>query len=253
MPGWPQVAIAAVLLVGTALVSRLMHRDLEKELLWAGVRMTLQLCLLGFFLEWLINHQHPALTIAAAIVLTVNAGLHSTTRVRRRYPGLLLQNVCTTFLAVWPVALMGIWLLRPNDPMDPTVMLPLLGMILGNALNGITLGLDHYTGHMKERHDQILSVIALGATPAEATRTLTRNATRQALTPVLNAMFACGIVSIPGMMTGQMLAGTNALQAAIYQIILMMLVTVSGFAGVLIGLKWCERLHFDARGTPCLK
>ena len=66
-------------------------------------------------------------------------------------------------------------------------------------------------------------------------------------------MLACGIISIPGMMTGQMLAGGDPLDAALYQVIMMILISCGGFLGALIGLKLCERKHFDARGVPCWK
>ena len=146
---------------------------------------------------------------------------------------------------------MGLWLLSSHDKLDPAVVLPLLGMILGNALNGITLGLDHFTASLEDKRDWILSLVALGATPSEATHRIHRQALRHALTPILNSMLACGIISIPGMMTGQVLAGVPPLKAATYQIVLMILISCGGFLGALIGLKLCEKKHFDHRGAPC--
>lgn len=251
MPGLWEVAAAYVLLLLTAALSWAKKLDIEKDFLWAGLRMGVQLLILGLVLGWIIQHPNPWIIIAAGLVMTFNAALHSTTRVRQRYAGLILQNLVTTLLAVWPLAFLGLWLLSPHDKLDPAIVLPLLGMILGNALNGITLGLDHFTDALKEKKDWILAQVALGATPAEATMPLHRKALRHASTPILNAMFACGLISIPGMMTGQVLAGVAPLQAAVYQIVLMILISCGGFLGALIGLKLCERKHFDSRGALC--
>ena len=251
MPGTPQVALAGLLLVVAAALSWKKRLHLEKDFLWGGLRMGVQLVVLGLVLQWIFTHPHPLLIIGAAVLMSMNAGLHSTSRVKHRYPGLITQNLLTTFLAVWPLSAIGVFLLAPNHPLDAATLLPLLGMVLGNALNGITLGLDHYTETLKERQDHVTALIALGATPAEATHSIHRQALRKALTPVFNSMYACGIISIPGMMTGQMLAGAAPLPAAIYQFIIMVLISCGGFLGAFIGLKLCERKHFDARGALC--
>ena len=251
MPGLFEVGVAYVLLILTAALSWVRNFQLEKDFLWAGLRMGIQLLLLGLILQWIIENPNPIVIIFTAIVMTFNAALHSTSRVNRRYPGLIIQNLLTTFLAVWPLSFMGLWLLSSHDKLDPAVVLPLLGMILGNALNGITLGLDHFTASLEDKRDWILSLVALGATPSEATHRIHRQALRHALTPILNSMLACGIISIPGMMTGQVLAGVPPLKAATYQIVLMILISCGGFLGALIGLKLCEKKHFDHRGAPC--
>lgn len=251
MPGPLEIAAAYGVLLFTAALSYFYGQKLEKDFLWAGLRMGVQLIGLGLALEWVFAHSQPWIIIGACLLMTVNSALHSTTRVRRRYPGLILQNLITTFVAVWPLAGIGLWLLSPHDKLAPAIILPLLGMILGNALNGITLGLDHYTENLSEKRDWILARLAVGATPAEATRPLIQRALRQAVTPVMNAMYACGLITIPGMMTGQMLGGVSPMEAALYQIILMILISCGGFLGAWIGLRLCERRHFDARGALC--
>lgn len=251
MPGIWEVVLAYALLLITAGLSYWKKLHIERDFLWAGARMGVQIMLLGVILQWIIRHPHPVIIICAGVLMTFNAGLHSTSRVRLRYPGLILQNLLTTFLAVWPVCFVGLWLLTPHDKLNPSLVLPLLGMILGNALNGITLGLDHYTDALKDKRDWIMCQIALGATPSEATHALTRKALRHAATPVLNSMMATGIISIPGMMTGQLLAGVDPLKAATYQVVMMILISCGGFLGGLIGIKLCERKHFDDRGALC--
>ena len=251
MPAALEVGCAVGLLLLTALFAWLKNLGLGKDFLWAGLRMAVQLLLLGVILHWIILHPHAWLIITVALVMSVNAAIHSTTRVRRRYPGLIVQNLTTTFLVLWPFSLLGLWLLSPHNKLDPAIVLPLLGMILGNSLNGVTLGFDHFTAALKERREQLLSLIALGATPSEATHGPLREALRHSMTPVLNAMLACGIISIPGMMTGQVIAGVTPMNAAIYQLIMMIIISCGGFAGAYVGLKLCQRKHFNRQGSLC--
>jgi putative ABC transport system permease protein len=97
-------------------------------------------------------------------------------------------------------------------------------MILGNTLNGVSLGLDRLGGELSGKRDQVEALLALGATRWEAARGPIRQAVRTGLIPTINAMMVVGIVSLPGMMTGQLLAGTSPVEAVKYQVVIMFLI-----------------------------
>ena len=107
---------------------------------------------------------------------------------------------------------------------SPQYAVPLLGMILGNTLTGISLGLDRLGGELAARRAQVEALLALGATRWEAARCPIQEAVRTGLIPILNSMMVVGIVSLPGMMTGQILAGASPLEAVKYQIVIMFLI-----------------------------
>jgi putative ABC transport system permease protein len=128
----------------------------------------------------------------------------------------------------------------------PQYAIPLLGMILGNTLNGVSLGLDRLGTELAGKRDQVESLLALGATRWEAARGPIEQAVKTGLIPTINAMMVVGIVSLPGMMTGQLLAGTSPVEAVKYQIVIMFLIASGTALGtVLVVLLSFRRLFND--------
>jgi putative ABC transport system permease protein len=128
-------------------------------------------------------------------------------------------------------------LVRVRPWYSPHYAIPLVGMILGNTLNGIALGLDRLGSELNARRGEIEGLLALGATRWEAARGPVQQAIRTGMIPILNAMMVVGIVSLPGMMTGQLLAGVDPIQAVKYQIVIMFLIssgTALGTVGVVL-------------------
>jgi putative ABC transport system permease protein len=148
--------------------------------------------------------------------------------------------------------------LRPNPWYDPRYAIPLLGMILGNCMTGISLGLDTLTTSLVSRRAAVEAQLMLGATRREAVAPVTRQAVRSALIPTINSMSATGVVSLPGTMTGQILSGVPPAEAVKYQILVMFLIAGSTGLGavtaVLGGVYRLtdrrHRLRFDRLGPP---
>ena len=128
---------------------------------------------------------------------------------------------------------------------DPQYFIPLLGMVLGNTLTGISLGLDRFMESLVNQRQKIETLLALGATRWEATHEEIKAAIRTGMIPMINSMMVMGIVSLPGMMTGQILAGANPLDAVRYQIIIIFAIasaTALGTLGVVL-LAWQSLLN----------
>src|SRR3546814_6990234 len=148
--------------------------------------------------------------------------------------------------------------IRPDPWFDPRYAIPLLGMILGNAMTGVSLGLDTLTTGAWREKAAIEARLALGATRREAFRTVTRGALGTALIPIVNAMSAAGLVSLPGMMTGQILAGVAPVEAVKYQLLVMFLIAggtglgalTAVFAGARRLSDGRHRLRLDRLGPP---
>jgi putative ABC transport system permease protein len=126
---------------------------------------------------------------------------------------------------------------------EPQYVIPLVGMILGNSLTGIALGLDRFLDHLATRAAEIELRISYGATRGEALETPLRDAVRSGMIPIMNAMAAAGIVSLPGMMTGQILAGSPPLQAVAYQIVVMFMIAAAVAGGAMLVIVLAGR-HF---------
>jgi putative ABC transport system permease protein len=132
---------------------------------------------------------------------------------------------------------------------DPQYVIPLLGMILGNSLTGVALGLDRFLEHLAVRRAEVELRLAFGATRAEALTPPLRDAMRTGMIPILNSMAAAGIVSLPGMMTGQILAGSPPLQAVAYQVVVMFMIAAAVAIGAMLVVLAAGRRLMDADGV----
>ncbi len=233
-----QVGLAALLILVSAAISLALRLGMERRLLVAAVRTVAQLALIGFVLDWVFAVSRVGIVLILMTVMVLVAGLTAVRRTERRYPGIWLNAIVSMWASSWlitAVALFGIVRVRPWY--DPQYAIPLLGMILGNTLTGISLGLDRLTEELRTRRDQVETLLALGATRWEAAQDPVRRSVRTGMIPIINSMMVVGIVSIPGMMTGQLLAGVDPLSAVEYQIVIMFLIasgTALGTAGVVL-------------------
>ena len=113
--------------------------------------------------------------------------------------------------------------LRPHPWYDPHYAVPRAGILLGNILNATSLSLDAFLGSIAREKPAVEARLTLGATYWQAATPFVRDAIRRGLVPIINQMSAAGVVTLPGIMTGQILAGLDPLEAVKYQILLMFL------------------------------
>lgn len=233
-----QVAAAAALIALNAAISLALRLGMERRLAVAAVRTVAQLTLIGLVLEWVFAVRSWPVVVALASVMAAVAGVAAVRRVGRRYPGIWLNSLLSMWASSWLIAGLAVGGVVRVDPWwEPQYAIPILGMILGNTLNGISLGLDRLTEELVTRRDRVETLLALGATRWEAARDPVRAAVRTGMIPILNSMMVVGIVSIPGMMTGQLLAGVDPRSAVEYQIVVMFLIasgTALGTVGVVL-------------------
>ncbi len=234
---WGEVSIAAALLVINGWMSWRLRLGLGQKIAISGIRMAVQLSLLGLVLKQIfaLSSFPPVMLLAA--IMTVIAGLSAISRIEHHYPSIRLTTIISVWASSWLVTAVMIGLIvRPDPWYSPQVVIPLLGMVLGNSLTGISLGVDRYIGELKSRRGEIEMQLSLGATRWEATRDAFATAARTAMVPILNTMSVAGIVSIPGMMTGQLLAGASPIDAVKYQIMIMFVIAAAIAMGVTIAL-----------------
>lgn len=250
------LALAAGLLLLNGLISIAFGLRLETKLAIAAVRTVVQLSAVGFVLKFVFAQSSPAWTVLLALVMVLVAGYELWQRQDRRFAGwwaygfgsmtLLLAGGLATLYAV--VAVIG-----PEPWYAPRYVLPILGMVLGNTLTSVSLALQTLTEGAERERAAIEARIALGATRFVAFSLVLRRSLNTAVTPLLNVMSVVGIVTLPGMMTGQILAGADPVGAAKYQIMIMFVLTgAAGFGalaatlvGVLLLSDGRHRLRLD--------
>lgn len=241
---YSDLALSAMLVLVNGALSLLFGLGLERRLVISGIRMCVQLGAIGFVLKFVFEQSSPAWTIGLGLIMILLAGREIFARQSTVFTGLWTYGLGTTTMmfAATSVLMFGlIGLIRPDPLYAPRYVLPLLGMVLGNTMTGISLGLDTLLRTAKRERSAIEARIALGHTRVEALREPVREALRTGSMPIVNAMAASGIVSLPGMMTGQILAGVDPIEAVKYQILIMFLIAGStglGVLGAVLGAAW---------------
>ena len=221
-----QVASAAGLIIVNGLISTLFQLGLAKTLVWASIRTVAQLTLVGFVLSWVFELDSWYLVLTLLVMMTLTAGFSAKQRVRRSYPGIWLTTIISMWASSWLVTGFALFVvLRGIEKWyQPQYAIPLAGMVLGNTLNGISIGLNSFLESIVTQRGQIEMRLALGANRFEAALPCLRNSIRSGMIPIINSMMVVGIVSLPGMMTGQILSGAAPLDAVKYQIVVMFLI-----------------------------
>lgn len=234
---YAELSIAAALLVINVVMSWRLRLGIGRQILISGIRMAVQLAILGLVLKQIFALATFPPVILLASAMTIIAGVSSVGRIENRYSGIRINAIIAVWISSWLVT--GVVVLAVVKPMpwySPQILIPLLGMVLGNSLTAISLGMDRFMAELKRRREEIELQLSLGATRQEATRDSFRIAAKAALVPILNTMSVAGIVSIPGMMTGQLLAGAPPIQAVQYQVMIMFVIAAAIAMGVLISL-----------------
>jgi putative ABC transport system permease protein len=249
------LAIAAVLVLALALLSARLQADVSRQLLIAAARTAIQLTLIGLVLKTLFANVHLVWVTLMALFMLLVAGREVMARQKRRFRGWwgYALGTVSMFLSSFTVAVFALVVILGDTPWyTPQYAIPLLGMLLGNTMNGIAIAMDRLTTTAWEQREIIEARLMLGQSWDEAISAIRQQAIRSGLIPIINAMAAAGVVSLPGMMTGQILAGAPPVEAVKYQILIMFLITVGTGLGTLGAVTIGSRRLFDARQRLCL-
>lgn len=244
--GYLQLVLASLLILVNLGLSLWLRLGLTRSLLIATARMTTQLLLVGFALEFIFSLNQPLPILLVALVMASVAGVAAVNRTSRRFAGIYwdsLVMVTASSFVVTGFSLAGV--IRVTPWYDAQYAIPLLGMVLGNTLTSISLALDRFMEGAVERSNLIESRLAMGATRWEAAHELLNESMRTSMIPTINSMMVMGIVSLPGMMTGQILAGAAPIDAVRYQIVIMFMIASAAVLSALGVTLLAFRVLFD--------
>jgi len=228
--------LASVFLALNALFSILLQLRLERQLIVSALRMVVQLLMVGLVLKTVFSLASPWITLLAAVVMVLFAGREIWARQERRLKGFWGVGLgATTMLAAGTIVTVFALTtqLSPTPWWSPQYALPLFGMILGNTMTGISLGLDTLHTALQRERVAVEAKLLLGSSRWDAVSVACQRAIRSGFTPIINSMAATGVVSLPGMMTGQILSGVDPQEAVKYQLLITLLIGGATGLGVL--------------------
>ncbi len=243
--GIGQLALTVVLVVAAGAVSALLRLGLLRSLLWGTVRTVVQLLLIGHALVFIFSIDNRYLVLATVAVMTFIAAHAARGRTPHVPGGAFAVTYVALFSSTLLVSITVCALIVKAEPWHTArVAIPISGMILGNAMNGIALSLDRLAAETRSRSGESETLLLLGASPWEAIRRSLRESLRSGMIPTINSLKTVGLVSLPGMMTGQILGGVDPLVAVRYQIVVMLMLAAAVAIGSLILLAAYYRRLF---------
>jgi len=219
-----QLSIAYIFVLILLVIFKARGIRREKQILIASVRMTVQLTAMGYILVYVFHNPSWWLTSLMILFMVSVAVFNAIKRVKNSMPKRLkyIIGLSLTLGALTVVVFFIVGVVQVRPWFNPQYFIPIAGMIVGNAMTGISLGANKLCSDMQDKRPMLENSLMLGATPARAAKQIVNDAFDSAILPTMNNMLTMGIVSLPGMMTGQILSGTFPLTAIKYQIGIML-------------------------------
>jgi putative ABC transport system permease protein len=243
------LALTLAFVLGAMILSFWQRLGLEKDMVVATLRASVQLLVIGFILKFVFHVDNFALTAAMVVLMTCVAADNASRRGQD-----LAGRFWRSFMAIatTEVLTQGFLLAVHIIPPKPSYIIPISGMIIGNAMVAAGLFLNRLRAEASTRHDEILVLLSLGATPKQAAREVVKAATKASMIPTIDSAKTMGLVQLPGMMTGQIIAGADPIQAVRYQLLIVFAIIASAaITSILLGFLTYGRL-FNEYQQPLL-
>lgn len=245
-----ELFLAGGLVLASAGLSLALGLGIHRSLLIASLRMVVQLLLVGLLLRAIFASGTPWLTLGLLVLMVAAASYEVGARQRRRLSGgwtFLVSGaaVSTATLLVAAFALTS--LSRSHDWASPEIVIPIAGIVLGSAMNAASIGMAAMLDAVAGERAGIEARLALGHSARQALAPLQRRAIHAGTIPVVNQMSGAGIITLPGIMSGQVLAGMDPLVAAQSQIFLMFLLCAASVGSIVIAVTLTLRRLGDDR------
>lgn len=206
------------------LLSYYQKLGMGKDIIIAAIRCVVQLVAVGYILQFIFDIRHPAVTTSLLLVIIFNATRNAAQR-GEGIPRVFLLSFLS-FVASCAIIL-SILILTQSISYAPDQVIPITGMIVGNSMSALGLTYRQMLKEFTEGKEQVEAKLALGADVSEASIHIVRSALKTALQPTIDSTKTVGLVALPGMMTGQILAGQDPIQAIKYQIMVMFMILAS--------------------------
>ncbi|RHZ50627.1 hypothetical protein Glove_494g15 [Diversispora epigaea] len=238
---WSNVGVASSFILINGFISFWLNLRLEKSLFISSIRCLVQLTIMGLILEDVFKARHPFVVMTMIFVLIFLAANEvSYNKSRKRHTGMFFSVLVSLTLSTLTIGIIGSRYALSQVPFwEPQVFIPTMGMLLGNCMSTVAVGNSYALGQFSEQRENIEMYLAFGASRWEAGRPVAVEAIRLAMLPIINSMSIIGLISIPGMMTGQIIGGAPIMDAVKYQQIIMFMISASSALGVLTTICVC--------------
>ena len=243
---WDLVTVYSLLLMSIGL-AHILRAGQGRDIFWSGLRMFVQLMVVGYLLH-LVFALESALPVLLILMVMIGFAVQTIgARVETKMPNFYRVVGAAILFGCGGMTFFFCTLVVGLEPWyDPRYLIPLAGMVIGNSMTGASLAAERLAAEFRERREEIETALCLGSSVKLAAEPAVSSAFRAALIPSVNAMAAMGLVFLPGMMTGQILSGTEPLIAVKYQIAIMCVITGSVALTTFMILRFGYRSYFTS-------
>jgi putative ABC transport system permease protein len=247
---WFDLGVAFGLILLAVGIARWQGVGLAQRLVIGAVRAVGQLVFVGYVLVYIFALDRWYLVVATLLIMLLVATQAAVNRPpgsRRRL--LMITGVAMLVASGFTLLYISTLVIRVAPWYNPQYLIPLFGMIVGSAMTAAAIAAERLHSEVTARQAEIEAYLALGAHYHQASQHAVRRALLASLMPTVNGLMVVGIVTLPGMMTGQMLAGASPLIAIRYQIVVAFMQAAAVAMTTAIVTLWYRRTFF----TPALQ
>ena len=242
---WLDLGLAFFLILIAVGISLWQKLGLAQRLLVGAVRTVIQLVLVGYLLVYIFALDRWYLVVATLVLMMIVATREAVNRqggVSRKL--LMIIGAAILVSSGFSVLYVSTFVVRVSPWYNPRYLIPLFGMIVGSAMNSAAIASERLSSEFAARKMEIEAYLALGASYQRASQQAVRQAFRASLVPTINGLMVVGIVTLPGMMTGQILAGSSPLIAIRYQIVVAFMQASAVAIATAVVTLWYRRTFF---------
>jgi len=251
---WTQLMIALSLVTSAGALSVYYQLRLEKDLAIGVVRTIVQFLAMGYLLNILFGLNNALLVLGLYALMTLFSIQIVRGRIKQKGISYLLPTSVAVLFSYTLITILVTTLVIGADPWwSPQYFIPIGGMVAGNSMNSLALTLERFFSELKSRRSEVEMLLCHGADYKEATVDIFRNALRAGMIPAINSLMSVGLVSLPGMMTGQILAGADPKEAVRYQMVVMFMLVASTAISSIIVLLLVRKKCFSSRMALLVK
>ncbi|MFI4910684.1 MAG: ABC transporter permease [Sedimentisphaeraceae bacterium JB056] len=244
------ITFAYLMLIIPLSIIYIFKLPLFKKMLIAVTRMTLQLLFVGLYLQVVFRLNNPFLNLLWLIIMitVADVSILRATDLKLRKLGRAIFAALSVGTAL-PLAVFATLVLSSPALFEARFMIPVGGMILGNCLRADIIGIGSFYKSLRKEEKSFLLSLSQGANLSEATSPFMADSLTSALSPTIATMSTIGLVSLPGMMTGVILAGANPITAIKYQLAIMMSIFTGTAITVVLAIKLTQKTAFIEYGV----
>lgn len=245
---WIDLVLGLGLIAIAMGLSRWQRLGLELLLANATLRTVVQLLGVGYVLAIIFALNNPIAVLGIVMIMLTIAAVTARNRIGKKIPRLFPVVFGSIFFSTaLTLIYTNLLIVQPESWYEPQYLIPLAGIVLGTALNGAAITGERLVSTLSSSRIEIETHLSLGATPQQAIATYRKDAIRAGLIPILNQMMVVGVVTLPGIITGQLLSGIEPLEAASYQILIMFMLAFANLVTTLLVTQGLTRQFFNTQ------